>query len=205
MRLYYHPVSANARRVTLAAQHMGAPLELTEVNLLDEADRRRLLAINLNNKVPVLQDGDFVLWESCAIMQYLADQTPGHTLYPRELRQRADIHRWMFWGGEHFAPALATFAFEHIWKGVTGQGGPDPAELERAGKLVARFAAVADAQLAGRQWLLGDSLTLADFVVATPLMYIEQAHLPVKDYANLMAWFGRVQQLEAWKRTEPVW
>lgn len=205
MRLYYHPASSNARRVTMVALHMGVPLELTEINLLSQDDRRRLVAINPNSKVPVLQDGDFLLWESCAIMQYLADQTAGHTLYPQAPRERADIHRWMYWANQHFAPALSQIVWENIWKGLTGNGGPDAQALERNGIEVARFATVLDQHLAGRQWVAGEALSLADFALAAPLMYIEQGKLPVTGYVNLMAWFARMQQLDAWQQTMPVW
>lgn len=68
MRLYHHAISSNSRRVMLAAEHMGTPLDLVEVDLFGADDRRRLAEINPNNKLPVLQDGDFTLWESCAIM-----------------------------------------------------------------------------------------------------------------------------------------
>jgi glutathione S-transferase len=205
MRLFHNAVSSNARRVTLAAIHMGTPLDTTEVNLMDPADRRRLEELNPNSKLPVLQDGDFVLWESCAIMQYLADRTFGQTLYPDNVVQRADINRWMFWACQHFSPALGIIVWENIWKGVTGNGGPDAAAIARAAVDVKKFATVLDKQLAGRQWVLGDSLTLADFALAAPLMYTDQARLPVTEYANLQAWYARVQELDAWKQTQPVW
>jgi glutathione S-transferase len=205
MRLFHNAVSSNARRVMLAAIHMGTPLDTTEVNLMDPADRRRLEELNPNSKLPVLQDGDFVLWESCAIMQYLADRTFGQTLYPDNVVQRADINRWMFWACQHFSPALGIIVWENIWKGVTGNGGPDPAAIARAAVDVKKFATVLDKQLAGRQWVLGDSLTLADFALAAPLMYTDQARLPVTEYANLQAWYARVQELDAWKQTQPVW
>jgi glutathione S-transferase len=205
MRLYHHPVSSNARRVMLAAIHMGTPLETTEVNLMDPADRRRLEELNPNSKVPVLQDGDFVLWESCAIMQYLAERTYGQTLYPDNVVRRADINRWMFWACQHFSPALSIIVWENIWKGLTGNGGPDPVEVARGAEEVKQFATVLDNHLAGRQWVVGDSLTLADFALAAPLMYTEQAKLPVTEYINLQAWYARVQELDAWKQTQPVW
>jgi len=205
MRLFHNAVSSNARRVMLAAIHMGTPLDTTEVNLMDPADRRRLEELNPNSKLPVLQDGDFVLWESCAIMQYLADRTYGQTLYPDNVVQRADINRWMFWACQHFSPALGVIVWENIWKGVTGNGGPDPAAIARAAVDVQKFATVLDKQLAGRQWVLGSSLTLADFALAAPLMYTDQAKLPVTGYANLQAWYARVQELDAWKQTQPVW
>ncbi|MBJ7309935.1 glutathione S-transferase family protein [Rugamonas sp. CCM 8940] len=205
MRLFHHPVSSNARRVLMTAIALDFPLELTEVNLMSDEDRRRLVELNPNSKIPVLQDGDFLLWESCAIMQYLADHTPGQTLYPQDLRTRADINRWMFWGCQHFAPALGVLTWENIWKGMVGAGPADPLEVARGERDVAEYAIVLDGHLSQRQWILGDTLSLADFAVAAPLMYLEQAKLPLAEYANILAWFGRVQQLDAWKKTVPVW
>lgn len=205
MRLYHHPMSTCSRRVMLAALHMGTPLELTEVSLLSPDDRRRLVELNPNNKLPVLHDGEFTLTESCAIMQYLADRTHGQTLYSDNILVRADINRWMFWAVQHFAPPISVFCFEHIWKGLIGKGGPDAAELERAGLQVAQFAAVLEQHLAGREWIVGDQLTLADLALAPSLTYLQQAKLPLSQYANLSAWFARVTELEAWKHTMPVW
>ena len=205
MRLYYHPASTCSRRVMLAALHMGTPLELTEVNLMSPEDRRRLATLNPNSKVPVLQDGEFTLWESGAVMQYLADRTHGQTLYPEHIMLRADIHRWMLWGAQHFAPPVGVIVYERIWKGLSGNGGPDQAEIDRASRLLAQFAAVLEQHLAGRDWLVGEQLTLADMAVAPSLTYVAQAGLPVTPYPKLMAWLGRMQQLDVWKQTEPVW
>jgi glutathione S-transferase len=94
MRLFHSPLSSNARRVLITLHHLGLAVEMINVDLLDQGDRRRLAELNPNGKVPVLQDGDFVLWESCAIMQYLADLTPHQTLYPQDPRARADVNRW---------------------------------------------------------------------------------------------------------------
>lgn len=88
---------------------------------------------------------------------------------------------------------------------MTGNGGPDPLEIERAGRQVAQFAAVLEQHLAGRDWLVGERLSLADFAVAASLTYTEQAKLPLTQYPKMMAWLGRIQQLDAWQRTVPVW
>ncbi|MDB5916658.1 MAG: glutathione S-transferase [Massilia sp.] len=124
MRLYHHPFASNARRPLLVAEQLGIALDLVEVNLMEPADRRRLGEVNPNSKLPVLVDGDFILWASCAIMQYLCDITPGQTLYPRDARQRADINRWLFWTSQHFAPAVRVLAWENVFKGMSGNGGP---------------------------------------------------------------------------------
>ncbi|CAN7613093.1 glutathione S-transferase family protein [Pseudoduganella sp. LjRoot289] len=202
MRIYHNVISSNARRVAMVAAHLKADVEFVEINLMSQDDRRRLGELNPNCKIPVLEDDGFLLWESCAIMQYLAEKTPGQTVYPAGVQVRADINRWMFWACQHFAPAIGVLTWERVWKGiVTGQG-PDAREEERGESELADYATVLDKHLAGRQWVVGDSLTLADLALAAPVMYIDKATLPLAGYPNLMAWYGRVQQLPAWQQTE---
>jgi glutathione S-transferase len=111
----------------------------------------------------------------------------------------------MLWACQHWSPAIGYLTFERIWKGLIGQGGPDADVVARAENELAKFAAVLDGHLAGRAWLVGDKLSLADFALAPPLMYTEQAKLPVQQYPHIMAWYERVRQLDVWKNTEPVW
>lgn len=202
MRLYYSHYSSNARRVAVTAKLLDVELDIEDINLASEEDRRRLLEVNPNGKVPVLDDGGFLLWESCAIMQYLADQAPGNAVYPQDLKARADINRWMFWAAQHFAPAVGILTWERIWKGFVTGLPADPKEEARGNEELAQYATVLDQHLAGRPWVVGESVTLADIAIAPALMYIAKAALPVTRYANLMAWFERVQQLPAWQQTE---
>jgi glutathione S-transferase len=205
MHLYYHPLSSNARRVTMAADHLGIKLGLIEINLGSMDDRRRLNEVSGFGKIPVLEDDGFVLSESCAIMQYLADSKPGQTIYPQDPLARADVNRWLFWSCQHFSPALAVFGWENVWKKLVEGTDPDPVELARGNRLLTAAATALDKHVADRQWLVGDSVTLADYAVASGLMYKERARLPIDGYPNLLAWFDRVQQLPAWRNTTPVW
>jgi glutathione S-transferase len=205
MRLFHSPLSSNARRVLITLHHLGLAVEMINVDLLDQGDRRRLAELNPNGKVPVLQDGDFVLWESCAIMQYLADLTPHQTLYPQDPRARADVNRWMFWACQHLSPAVGIMTWENIWKAMCGLGEGDPLELARGEREVLQFGAVLDAQLEGREWVAGKALSLADIAIAPSLMYIERARLPLDRFPNVMAWFARMQELEAWNKTQVAW
>ncbi len=202
MRLHYSPFSSNARRAVMTALHLKADVDLVNVDLAKGEQRKpQFLALNPNGKVPVLEDGDYVLTESHAIMAYLADKTPGQTLYPPDLRARGDVNRWMFWNAHHWAPAVAVFNFQRVVKKMIGQGDPDPHEIARGERELAQFAGVLDAHLAKREWIIGDHFTLADLAIATPLMATVPAGVPVTQYENLQAWFARVQQLEAWKKT----
>ncbi|MDB4971688.1 MAG: glutathione S-transferase [Myxococcaceae bacterium] len=203
MKLYYHPVSGNSRRVLLVATQLEVPLELVVVDLPGGEQRSGShLSRNPNGRVPVLEDGDFLLWESRAIMQYLADQTPGQTLYPTDLRQRAEINRWLFWCAAHMAPANAVLVLENFVKPLTGRT-TDPLEVARGLALFAQAAPVLDAQLAGKTWVALERLTLADFSLAAGFALAGPGRLPVGDYPNLNAWLARVQELDAWKRTAP--
>ena len=130
----------------MTAVHLEAKVDLIAVDL---ARREHLkpdyLALNPNGKVPVLNDDGFVLWESHAIMQYLADKTPGQTVYPQEARARADVNRWLFWSAHHFQPAASVLNWEHNVKAMIGLGAPDPAAVKRGEELIVPLAAVLDA------------------------------------------------------------
>lgn len=202
MRLYHHPMSSNARRARMAAIQLGVPLDLELVDLAKgEQKKPAFLRMNPNGRVPVLEDEGFYLDESHAIMAYLADQTPGQTLYPTALRARADVNRWLFWSAQHFQPAVSVLNWERVVKRFIGQGDPDPAAVQRGEALVTDCGRVLDAHLAGRAWVSGDALTLADLAIAAPLMSLAAAKLPVTGFASVLAWFERVQALDAWKQT----
>jgi glutathione S-transferase len=204
MKLYFHPMSGNSRRVLLVAAHLDIALERVVVDLTKGEQRGVLhLGRNPNGRVPVLEDDGLVLWESRAIMQYLADKTPGQTLLPTDPGGRADVNRWLFWCAAHHAPAYTILVVENFVKALSGRA-PDPAEVARGEALVAQAAAVLDAHLDGKTWVAQDRLTLADFSLAAALALVGPARLPIATYANLVAWLGRVQELDAWKRTAPA-
>jgi len=202
LRLHHNPFSSSARRVVMTVRHLKLPVELVTITNLHAPDERaRLMKMNPNAKIPVLEHGDFVLWESIAIMQYLADQAPGQTVYPPDLRARADVNRWLVWSAQHWSPALGVLTWERWMKGFLGRGEADPNELARGERDFAQFATVLDRHLAERDWISGDSVTLADFAIATPLMRVEEASISLAEYPHIAKWFDRVRALDAWKQT----
>ena len=202
MKLYHHPFSSNARKAVMTALMLGSDVELIVVDLpKGEQKKPPFVALNPNAKVPVLVDGDLVLWESCAIMAYLADKHGPTPLYPAELRARADVNRWMYWAIAHWTPPIGALNYENFLKPMFGLGERDDSAVARADREIATFGAILDAHLAGRTWISGDAVTLADVAVACPLMTTAPAKLPVTAFANVQRWFARVQQLPAWKET----
>jgi glutathione S-transferase len=202
MRLYYHPLSSNSRRVLLTAHQLGLDLECVAVDLSSgEHKTPEVLRLNPNGRVPILVDGGLQLWESHAIMQYLADKSPEQNIYPQDVSARADVNRWLFWSASHFAPAAGFIIRELVSKRILGSGAPDPLEIARGEALLQAAARVLDSHLAGKQWIAQDQLTLADFALAAPLMHMSAAQLPVTEFENIQAWFARVQSLDAWTKS----
>jgi glutathione S-transferase len=97
MRLYYHPASTTSRMITLFASEEGIDLDYKVVDLLTgEHLKPDFAAINPNCLVPALEDGDFRLTESSAILKYLAEKV-GSAAYPKDLKERARVNEMMDW------------------------------------------------------------------------------------------------------------
>ena len=202
MKLYSHPVSTNARKARLVAAHLGLPIEEKIVDLKNGEQRSpEFLAINPNGKVPVLDDDGFVLWESNAICMYLAAQVPGNSLVPTDARGRADVVRWASWELAHMSPAIGKVVYQKFIKQRLGLGEPDAAIVKLGEEEFARFGAVLNGALEGRRFLLGDTPTLADFIVAPNVAFGRRVGL--EPGRHVAAWLDRVAELDAWKRTEP--
>jgi glutathione S-transferase len=203
MKLYCFPPSPNTWKVLAAAHEMKVPLELAIVDLTKGEQRKpEYLALNPTGRTPTLVDGSFTLWESSAIMSYLADKTET-PLWPRDARTRADIVRWESWQGQHWSRGVVPFLFENLVKGVMKMGGPDETVLAQAGQLFHQEAAVLDRHLGRQEWLVGEAATLADYVVVAPLLYAEPAKIPLDQYANIRRWLGVQAAMPAWRQTAP--
>ena len=204
MKLYGFPPSPNTWKVRAVAAHLGVPLELEFVDLTKgQSHTPAYLAINPTGRTPTLVDGDLKLWESTAIMQYLASQKP-NALWPDDARSRADIVRWQSWQLAHFSKeGCEPLLFQRLVKQILNLGAPDEAIVAKGLECFNRDAAVLEAHLAKQPYLGGKDVTLADFSVAAPLFYAERANLPLAPYAHVKDWFGRVSALPCWQETMP--
>ena len=204
MRLYYHPLSTCSRRVLMTAHSLGAPLDLVLVDLAKgQQNSPEFVKLNPNHRVPVLEHDGFVLWESYAIMQYLADLVSEQTIYPINPRARADVNRWLFWCGQYFMPGITILNWENSIKKMMGIGPANPAEVARGEHLLSDAAKILDDHLSNREWVCDTGLSLADLAIAAPLADQHSAKLPVDDRINLQRWLAQVQALDSWKMTAP--
>src|SRR5499425_3675414 len=152
IELYVFPPSPRAFKVMAVATYLGIEPTLHALDLI-KGDQKspQYAALNPNMRMPTLKDGDYVLWESNAILQYLAAKRPESGLLPPDEKGRLDVTRWQFWDLAHWDPACETLLFENFIKSVVLKAGePDPAALAKGMERFHRHAKVLDGQLRGK-------------------------------------------------------
>lgn len=204
MRLHVFPPSPRAIKVMALANHLELPCETCIVDLLQGGNATaEFAALNPNRKMPVLEDDGFVLWESNAILQYLASKKPQSGLWSQEPQRQADIARWQFWDSAHWDPACAILVFERVVKKLAGLGDPDPAQIAKGEQDFQRFAAVLNGRLEGRRWVMGSDLSVADFSIGAGMVYAEPARFPLAEFPEIGRWYAALAALPGWKRALP--
>lgn len=202
LKIYADPITVNCRKVIAGLELIGAPYELAHVDYFKgEQKAEPYVSINPNASVPAMADGDFVLWESNAILQYAADKVGNDAAYPRDLKARADINRWLLWESSSWFPSCYVFLVENCVKPLLG-GAPDPAVLDAQAGQFHKLAGILDARLAGKQWVVGNGPTIADIALAAPMHLHGWQRLPLNDHPNLKRWMTQsVEKLPCWQKT----
>ena len=155
--------SVNVQKVVWCADELGIPYERVDVGgTFGGNDKPDYLAKNPNGLVPVIEDGEFVLYESNAIVRYLSAKHGGRKIWPDNLEKRADVDRWMEWQSTGFTPAMLV-AFWQLCR--TPEDKRDLKAVEASLEKGEKFAAVIDAHLAGRDHVAGSAFSPADIVV----------------------------------------
>ncbi len=202
LTLYTTAVSANGRKVLALAKHLELEVDVRIVNVYrGEGQSPEYRAINPWGKVPTLQDGDLVLWESNGILVYLAEGYAGSRLWSRDAKARANILRWLFWESAHWQPALtrvlAARAAQLLFPEHAGVPAPvcwDDAEVKR-------LLGVMDSELLQRQYVCGSELSIADFSLAGMTTYFGATGFPSAQFRGVAAWIGRMNDVPAWRAT----
>jgi glutathione S-transferase len=200
MKLFVFP-TGRALAVMALRNHLQIDCEIEAVDL-GRGDQRtaKYAARNPNLKMPMLEDDGFALWESNAILFYLANKKPQSGLWPSSVKRQADVLRWLTWESAHWdAESCGMVSFEKASKAVLGLGPPDPSFIARGEQNFTRFATVLDKSLEGRAWLAGDALTIADFSVGGLVPSAERMQLPVMRFSEIARWYGALAALPAWR------
>jgi len=193
MKLYSNPLSPNCRKVHALVKHLGLKVDSETVDLRAGAQKQpAYLAINPNGKVPALVDGPKTMWESNAILGYLASKQDT-SVWPKS-DERYEIMKWMSWESCHFAPAVGKIIGQIIFAPMRGAQ-PDRKIIGEGIEDFRKYAAVANAQLEKTQFLAGDKPTIADFAVSVWLSYEKICSLPLSDTPQLARWWKAMQEI----------
>ena len=188
MKLYGF-AGTRSQRALWGLKELDADFEFVSVNLLEgEHKRPEFLRLNPAGKVPVLVDGDLVIPESAAIVLYLADKYPEKALLPVDLALRAQAYRWVMFA--------VTELEQPLWR-ITRHSflyPPEkrsPADIELAREDFRTMAAILDKHLEGREFIVGDTLTVADCVTAYLIDWAGECNL-IESFPQLRAYLERL-------------
>jgi glutathione S-transferase len=201
MKLYNNNFSPNAKRVRILANELGINLNIVNLDFA-KGDLRtpEYLAKNPMGKVPTLEDDDgYVVWESAAIMTYLAAKNPQKNLLPTDAKGRTETTRWMTWNSAHFENAVYTTAFEKMIKPTMGMQA-DQARIDAAAKDFERFAPILDSHLKGKTWILGDNFSMVDVYLGVVAEFAIPCGFDYSKHPNIKSWLGRLTERDAWRK-----
>jgi glutathione S-transferase len=202
MKLYYDPITVNCRKVLAGMDLMGIPYETVKVDYFQAQQKAPdYLKINPNATIPSMVDGDLTLWESNSILMYAADKHGKSGYYPTDLKTRADINRWLLWESNAWFPSAYIWLVEYVVKPLL-KAEPDKAITDAATPRFHQLASILDERLSKQPWLCGQSVTIADIAVASPMHLHSYQKLPLDSHAPLRAWMARVEALPSWKKTD---
>jgi len=202
MKIYGHPWSINSRKTLMTVAEKGHELPLALV-MIPKGEQKlpEHLALHPFGKVPVLVDGDFVLYETRAINAYLDARLPGPRLVPASERGRARVDQWTNVADAYFIPHAHGLIVELLFRRFLG--GEPQAEVIRAGRAGIQPALdVIEAALGGAPYLAGDAFSLAD---VHWMPYVEYLHQVGEGEAfarrpNVDAWWRRISARPAWQK-----
>ncbi|MFM2044819.1 MAG: putative glutathione s-transferase transrane protein [Pseudomonadota bacterium] len=200
--VYGSPISNFVRTVRMVLIEKGIPYRLEPV----APQSAEIRAINPFGKIPAFRHGDLVLFESQAICRYIDDAFPGASLRPGDLAAKALVDQWVGVGCDSADKAcIRNYVLAYAlpkWQGRE----PDMEKVAAAVPAVQQVVTVIDQHLAGRDWIAGDGLTLADLFLL-PTLYLTSLYPEgkaiVADAPNLTRWLGTMTALPSFVATKP--
>jgi len=208
MKLYMHPISTSSRPVRLLLAEYNIPCEEELVDLRTGANRQEAYtAINPNQTVPMLEDGDFRLTEGSAILKYLADKYD-LPCYPRDLKKRARVNELMDWFNTQF---YRDYGYGLIYPQIfphhkRRSDEANAATIEWGQQRAGKWLRVLNDHWIGpdNQFLDGNDITIADYYGAALLTLGETIGFDSANYPNIRRWIANMKKLKSWDRINEV-
>jgi glutathione S-transferase len=199
IKVWGRKTSSNVQAVMWSIGELGRPYERTDCgHRYGGLDTPEFLAMNPNGTIPVVRDGDGEpLWESAAILRYLANRYGRAPYWPDDLALRAHIDKWAEWSKINVA---LNFSGPIFWQVVrTPPARQDPKALKQAIGVLDRYLDIAEKQLAKAPFLCGGDFTLADVQFGHLLYRYFDLDIERRDRAGLRSYYERLVSRPAYR------
>jgi len=196
IKLYGVPVS-RAFRPLWMLEELGLEYQNVPTNFVGETHTAEFLKLNPNGHIPVLVDGETVLWESLAINLYLARKYGAGRLWPASVADEGRAFQWSFWAiTEVEAPLLGVLMHRRV---LPKEQRDESVATAQEAKLAGPFG-VLDGALRGRTYLLGEAFSVADLNVAAVLSWVRLAGIDLAKWSLAAAWLQRCTERPAYRK-----
>jgi glutathione S-transferase len=193
LKIYGADLSAPANKVRFVANELGLEYDYIQISIRDGQNRtEEFLKLHPAGKVPVMDDDGFVLFESGAIIKYLAAKN-NSSLFPDEPQKQALINQWMEFVAIHVNGAMGKVLFNRVFAPFA-KVAVDERSLEDGVKFLGKFLPVVDNQLANNTYLAGNELSLADMTLLATLDPAEVGQMDLTSYAHINKWRSALKQ-----------
>ncbi|KAK4695081.1 glutathione S-transferase, partial [Lecanoromycetidae sp. Uapishka_2] len=202
LEVYLDPCTVNSRKVLAGLSLLNVEFKFHFIDYFAGAHKSpEYKAINPCGTVPAATDGDLVLTESNAILQYAADLSSDSSAYPQDLKKRADINRWLLWETSAWFPSCYVYLVEYVVKPLL-QAEPSASVIEEQAPRWLHLANILNDRLSKGRWLTGDTISIADIAVAAPMHLHAAQRLPLDQTPHLKRWIADIEQLPCWQETQ---
>jgi glutathione S-transferase len=193
----YGSYNSSAGRCYVMLEECGVSYERLPLNMKEGQHKSpEFLKLNPNGKIPTLVDGDFTLWESLAINRYLAAKYKPEMLGNNQ-REQALVEQWSVWSLVELQPPLVDILIQMHF---VPEPKRDQSLIQRSHEKYPRFLKVLDAHLAGRDYMVGSSYTLADLNVASTVNVAFGVGVDLAAYPNILNWVKKMQKRPAFQK-----
>ncbi|GIY30720.1 glutathione S-transferase 1, isoform C [Caerostris darwini] len=197
--VYLYGASGPCRAVLMVAEQLGIEVNKKTVDLMSgEQMKPEYIGMNPQHCVPTIDDNGFYLWESRAILTYLANKyAPDSSVYPKDPKERALVDRMLYFDIGTLYKAEGDFLYPQLFRG-------QPADPEKA-EAFKKALAFLEGFLSKTAYAAGDQITLADFSLIASLSFAEAADYSYADYPKITAWMQKLKsEIPSYKEINDV-
>jgi glutathione S-transferase len=190
LRIWGRANAFNVHKAVWAAEEADVPYERVDAGRQwGKVDTPEFRQLNPNGLVPVIEDGDYVLWESNTIVRYICGRYGRNDLYPSDFLTRIEAERWMDWQATEVMPAHQP-AFNRFNRGLDVPRDVADASVAKTNRLFG----ILDAALSRRDYVAGDHFTMGDMPIALIAHRWLQLRHEIPDLTHVRRWYARIAE-----------